>query len=154
MRKRINFLILVFFAFHLGINAEHALVVQLIDGNTHSYVLAEKPVVKMVDGLLKIKSSEVVSEYPMTSVENFHFTEITHLDISKIMKNELRFVRDGKNLVTIYGENENISVYSISGQKQAAAIQMNGSQTQVNLSSMPDGMYIIKANKQSFKISK
>ena len=152
--KKVLLTMLAVFAVCLMTNAEHKLVVQLVNGTTQSYVLAEKPEITMTDSKLKVSSPFVSSEYAIASVTDFHFEELSATAVNQVGKDELRFVRQSNDHVTLYGAAGNVSVYDESGCKQPSAVSTSGEQTDINLSSMPKGMYIIKTNRQSFKITK
>ena len=142
MRKKLFLFILPLLTFSLMTEAEHALVVQLADGSTQSYVLTAKPEITMIGSLLKITSPDVSSEYKLTSVTDFHFTEVLPTKINKVTRNELRFVRQNSDIIQIVGDSGNISVYNSGGQTQSVSVFVNGNEKDVNLSSLPKGIYI------------
>lgn len=154
MKRKLFMTLLAFLAFNLATNAEHALVVQLVNGSTQSFVLADKPEITMTNGMMNVTSADVSSAYKMTAVTDFHFTDIPATEIQKVNANELRFVRQSNDLIRIYGNSGTITVYDTNGQRQPAAITAGGNEKDINLSSMPKGMYIIKTNSQSYKITK
>lgn len=154
MKRKKILTVVAFLAFNFAANAEHALVVQLVNGSTQSYVLANKPEITMADGMMNVTSTDVSSAYKMTSVTDYHFVEVPASQIQQVNASELRFVRQSKDQISIYGNSGTVTVYDANGKQQSAVITVGGTEKDINLSSMPKGMYIIKTDSQSYKITK
>ena len=132
----------------------HELVVALHDGETLSYVLSEKPVITFNGNKMLIESSKMMSsEIDLSEVKSFHF-EIPNA-IADVSENEVSFVRLGTN-VQIYGLTEaekSIQISDMGGRATTAGVSIEGTTANVNLASLPKGIYMIKiGNKQSIKV--
>lgn len=142
-------------------NEPSQLVVKLKDNSEKIFILANKPVVTFDTEKLYINTSEFSTE--LSNVQEFYFkTEsTTGIDVVKKTDNAdssslftFRFV-DGRTVYIDGLDNSvRVMVYSLSGAQVNARIDRGNERTVVDFGNQPAGVYIIKANNQSFKIIK
>ena len=148
----------------LASNEPSQLVVKLKDNTEKIFVLANKPVITFDTGKFYINTTDFSAE--LSDVQEFSFkTEAVTppTGIDDVRKDHaadssspftFRFV-DGKT-VSISGLDDSvrIKVYSLSGTTVNARIERGNYSAVVDFGNQPAGVYIIQANKQSFKIIK
>ena len=132
----------------------------------YTIVLEAKPVVTFTDEGLHVTAS---NENNMTTTEfdlsfdkmpRFEFAEADQTqDIEEVENNKpmpFRFeFTDGQTvLINGLSETERVSVYGIDGRQRPAEIERRTYGTPVHLDQLPNGYYIIKTEKHSFKIYK
>lgn len=142
-------------------NEPSQLVVKLKDNSEKISILANQPVVTFDTEKLYINSSDFSTE--ISNVQEFYFkTETTTgIDVVKKTDNEdasspftFRFV-DGRTVYIDGLDNSvRVMVYSLSGAQVNARIDRGNERAVVDFGNQPAGVYIIKANNQSFKIIK
>lgn len=141
--------------FSTAVMAQHELIIELNNGSTHSFVLADKPVVTFEGSKIKVVSSRLSLEKERSEVKDFHFVMVDAID--NVADNEVRVVLLGTN-VKIYGLSESdkpIRVFDLNGRVAPALITTNGSQAEVILEGLPKGIYIVKiGNKHTIKVTK
>lgn len=141
---------------------ETALILNLKDGTQEYFFLADKPVIYFDGTSLKFKSSDFSAE--MDDVVKFYFDENVDREayehaVSIIgLNGEKKLVftyLDGKN-VRMQGitSADQIKVYSVDGRLVNAAIFSVEGGFNVCLDAQPAGVYVIRTNNQSFKITK
>lgn len=147
----------------LASNEPSQLVVKLKDNTEKVFILANKPVITFDTEKFYINSSDFSTE--LSNVQEFYFkTETTNppTGIEAVKKDKgadaspftFRYV-DGH---TVYIDGlyltARITVYSLSGAQINARIERGNERAVVDLGNQPAGVYVIRANKQSFKIIK
>lgn len=145
-------------------NEPSQLVVKLRDNSEKIFILANKPVITFDTEKLYINTTDFSTE--LSNVQEFYFktettTPPTGIDEVKKGNNAdgsttftFRFV-DGR-MVYIDGldDSAHITVYSMSGAQVNARIDRGNERAVVDLGNQAAGVYIIRANNQSFKIIK
>ncbi len=142
-------------------NEPSLLVVKLKDNTEKIFILANKPVITFDTEMFYINTSDFSAE--LSNVQEFYFKTETTTGIDEIKKDNaagtsspftFRFV-DGRT-VYIDGLDDatRVTVYSLSGAQVNSRIDRGNERAVVDLGSQPAGVYIIRANNQSFKIIK
>lgn len=142
-------------------NEPSQLVVKLNDNTEKIFILANKPVITFDTEKFYINTSDFSTE--LSNVQEFYFKTETATGIEAVKKTDgaasssiftFRFI-DGQ---TVYidglDDSAHISVYSLSGAQVNARIDKSNDRAVVDFGNQPAGVYIIRANKQSFKIIK
>ncbi len=142
-------------------NEPSQLVVKLKDNTEKIFILANKPQVTFDIEKFYISTSDFSAE--LSNVQEFYFKTESTTGIDAIKKTDgsassspftFRFV-DGR---TVYIDgletSARITVYSLSGAQVNARIDKGNGRAVVDFNNQPAGVYIIRANKQSFKIIK
>lgn len=135
--------------------------ISLTDGEMLTFELSEKPIVSFDEDNLKIFSADFSAEIEAKvygAVKKVFFSKDTATDNTYIkpeIRQSFKFV-DGCT-VYISGSDilSDIGVYSADGRKiDADIIYNNNNEAVINLNSLIAGFYIIKINRQSYKIKK
>lgn len=146
-----------------SVQASIALAIYSCENNVPDYVivLEEKPVVTFTDGGLHITASNdyyTTADFilPFEKMPRFTFEEANQtqdVEETEVVPVPFRFEFTDGNTVRINGT-ERVSVYGIDGRQRQADIEQRTNGVSVNLELLPKGYYIIKTEKQSFKIYK
>lgn len=129
------------------------------DGTETVFILSNQPTITFDTNKVYINSSEFSAT--LTDVKEFYFkTESSPVtSIETVKENNtsaftFKYV-DG-HTAYLYGcsANMRIEVYSLNGAKAPASIERSGTAAVVRLDQLQAGVYIIRANSQSFKIYK
>lgn len=155
-------LLLFISAFAKASEPEAALILDLKDGTKEYFFLADKPVIYFDGNSLKFKASDFTAE--MTDVVKFYFdNEVDReayeqaLSISSLKgEKKLMFTYiDGKNVKMQGAISANqVKVYSVDGHLINVPIVTIEGGLNVCLDAQPSGIYIIRTNNQSFKVTK
>lgn len=141
-------------------NEPSQLIVKFKDNTKETFVLANKPVITFDTGKFYINTSDFSAE--LSDVEEFCFeTETTGIDVVKKDNGAdasspftFRFV-DGRTVyISGLDDSARVTVYSLSGAQVNARIDRGNESAVIDFGNQPAGVYIIRANKQSFKIIK
>lgn len=123
---------------------EKALRVELTDGKAEYFRLADKPVLTFEGENVKIASPALTSDYPRADVFSMTFVDAS-AGISAPAQGVTVYSYDGS---TFSCPGNDITVYDLQGVRLADAA---GS---VNVSNFPAGIYVIRTNNKSIKITK
>lgn len=142
-------------------NEPSQLVVKLNDNTEKIFILANKPVITFDTEKFYISTSDFSTE--LSNVQEFYFKTETATGIDAVKKTDgtantasftFRYV-DGRTVhIDGLDGSERIEVYSLSGAKVNARIDKGNNTAVIDFGNQPAGVYIIRANKQSFKIIK
>lgn len=149
----------LFFSSFLPVSAENALVVELKDGTTQYFFLADKPTITFEGTKLHINSTDFSEE--LTNISRFRFdpeADREAVSISSLQSDKkVRAITylDGKNLM-LQGVDSvsDIKIFTTDGRMVSAKVNSDSSGASINLEDLPAGVYVIRTNSQSFKISK
>lgn len=121
----------------VGGYAQNTLNIHQKDGTRFSYGFSEKPKVTYEGNTLKLVTKSVSIEFPLTKLDKLSFEdELTKIDL-------LHF--DGKESdILIYNQNGVL----------LKRIHNNSGVSETYISEFPNGIYIIKKGKTTFKILK
>ena len=144
-------LLLLFFAGATAF-AQSALVVDLRDGSSATFLLDEKPRVTFAGRQINIVSLYASMEFERSDVKNWHFTDnYTSIDVVDL---DAKFTVDGKTLV-INGVKDGtaITLYNVSGVVVRQSTAIAGICT-IPFDDLPVGLYIVTYNNTTFKFLK
>lgn len=119
------------------------------DNTVEEISLSEKPAVTFADGKLCVVSMEFECELADVSTCTFVNTDIP----SSIGETAYSVAYDGTDIV-LKGETGDVAVYDTAGVKQNVGIRGDGNSIVVETARLGKGIYIIKTEKKSFKITK
>lgn len=140
-------------------NEPSQLVVAMNDGTETVFILSNQPTITFDTNKVYINSSEFSAT--LSDVREFYFktesspaTSIGSVKEKSESTFTVKYV-DG-HTAYLYGcsANTKIEVYSLNGAKAPASIEHSGTTAVVRLDQLRSGVYIIRANSQSFKIYK
>lgn len=122
---------------------ELSLKVTLNDGNIRTFTLAEKPVVTFGATDMKITAPGAEVTYPRADVRNITFVDNSTLSVADRLTENYYY--DGTEFRC---DGSDITVYDMNGRPVLAG------RDRVSTLSLPNGIYIIKANNTTIKIIK
>lgn len=131
---------------------KEALNLWMTDGTKASVLLDYHPTVVFNLSQLIIKSDNQTIEIPYDQISYFTYSENEESSISDVViggENQNEFWLFSEPLTT-----ENFTVYTIDGQKIPKNLYQKGGLHIFNLASLASGIYIVKVNNKSYKISK
>lgn len=152
MRKFLTLFFLFVFA-HFMMADDMILQIWQSDGKVVNIDLNEQPVTTYLDGNLIITTTNTVITYPLEKVAKY--TYVTADGISNLENLRTKFSRDGETLIfTGLEQGTEISVYASSGQMMLRTKAGHQAKTTVSVSDLPPGVYLVKVNSITYKITK
>ena len=132
--------------------APSALVVELRDGSSATFLLAEKPRVTFAGEQMDIVSLSASMEFNRRDVKNWHFasapTSIKDVTV------DAKATLDGNTLIISgIAEDTAITLYTVSGAVVKRSTVINGNCT-IPLDGLASGIYLVKYNNTTFKFLK
>lgn len=127
----------------LGAGADATLMeLQLKSGGTVSYAFADNPVVTYTEDRLVLTTDKVTVEYPLADLEKMTFSDTQSAVESVTMSQP--------------GDSDGtVRIYSLTGTLVRTIEQAEGADdVQFTTIDLPEGTYIIKQGKQTYKIRK
>lgn len=152
--KKFILILIAFSAAFISAKADsQALNLQMKDGTVHSFLLSEMPVITMENNQLIVTSSNTTAVYDLYSVSMYAYGEPSSgINQTTI---ESKFTRLGDNIIFNGIDNaEKVRIYSVNGTIINANKEASGNNVIVSLSEIPAGIYIVKANNITVKITK
>ena len=146
------FLLLLVFKAHA--NEHKTLVVEMYDGSTASFLLADKPKITFASELIKITSERYSMEFLLSDVKKYHFAEKeVSTAITETLAESKATLEDNMLIVTGIDVDETITIYTIDGISVKQATAINGS-CYISLNELSNGIYIVTFNNTTFKFLK
>ena len=132
--------------------AQNALVVELRDGSSATFLLADKPRVTFAVEQLNIVSPSASMEFNRSDIKNWHFASApTSIEDVTV---DAKATLEGNNLViTGITEDTAITLYTVSGAVVKRSAAINGNCT-IPLDDLTAGLYLVKHNNTTFKFLK
>ena len=152
MKKQFSLIIL--FVFALSVMADDMLLqIWQSDGKVVNIDLNEQPVTTYSDGNLIITTTKTTITYPLEKVVKY--TYVSAEGIESIDAMNTKFSQDGETL-TFSGlsQGTEIAVYASSGQMMHKTNAGPQAKTTVSVSDLPPGVYLVKVNSVTYKITK
>lgn len=151
--KKILLLLLVFSTVSVTYADDWILQIWQNDGNVMNINLNDEPVTTYSEGNLLIRTKNSSITYPLEKVKKYTF--VSSSDIQEINGMGASFSQDGETLIfRNLKENTNIEIFTVSGQVIKKINNGKHSKATVSVSNLPIGVYVIKANDLTFKITK
>lgn len=124
------------------------------DGTSKWFLFSAKPVLSFADDGLTITTADGVVSYIFDSVKEFRFDNPDEDGIQQHVRTP-RFVHTDNNTILVYGgATDVVGLYDLSGRQLTAQIQNQGDAKRISLRHLPSGVYIIRINNQSIKVTK
>ena len=152
----LSLLLCMFYTTSMASNEGDVLMVKMKSGDLYKFHLSERPVVTFWPDGIKIVSSDFSAEYK--DVQKIYFEEYT-TDVTlpqDVQANEMTFTYLDGHTVQIDGLKGNtaIRVFTLEGKMMSLDIERQVNSIKVDLAAYPKGIYIIRCNKHSFKVTK
>lgn len=123
------------------------------DGKVVNIDLDEQPVTTYSEGNLIITTKNTVITYPLEKVAKY--TYVTADGISNLESMRTKFSRDGETLIFAgLEQGTEIALYASSGQMMHRTKVGPQAKTIVSVSDLPPGVYLVKVNSITYKITK
>ena len=137
-------------------SSEQTLVVWLKDGTQVRYLLSDEPKTTFDNGALFLNTSKVSISYPIENVLRYTYEgDMPSVGIDQLKPGEVR-VYQSEDAVTFKGLKDGtpISVYSLDGKLLSTHTARQGAATDIPLTALPAGTYILKVKDQTIKFHK
>ena len=148
-------MLLLFTGCCLPISAQNCMVIDLSDGSTAHFALAEKPVITYSGENIKAVSATATIEVARSQVRSIRFEEEeSNTAVGEIATENAAITANG-NTITIEGiaDGTRVTIFSIGGQAVATATATGGSCT-ICTDEFSAGIYIINYNNTTIKYLK
>lgn len=129
---------------------DKSLIITFSDNTTQTFVLSTLPQITMANNKMTILAGATTAEYDLYKIKTFTFsgtTSIRNIEDNSNIKTE-------GNRIIIEGTNANVRIFSIDGKPATIKTINTSNSTVIDISSLNSGVYIIKANDKTVKISK
>ncbi|MCQ2327299.1 MAG: T9SS type A sorting domain-containing protein [Bacteroidales bacterium] len=143
---------------YIGLNAQNVVVVENNDNTTQTFALGEQGEMLFTennDSLVVRISENDYTSFLLSEISKIYFVQVS--SVSEIDVQNTMFVypnpaRDFIKIANNSQENQILSIYSIDGRM---LVKQNYSANEgIDISSLKEGLYIVKLNGQTFKFSK
>lgn len=152
MKKLLTLLFLFVFT-HSMMADDIILQIWQSDGKVVNIDLNEQPVTTYSDGNLTITTTKTVITYPLEKVAKY--TYVSADGISNLESMRTKFSQDGETLTFMgLAQGTEIVVYASSGQMMSKTKAGSHTKTTVSVSDLPRGVYLVKVNTVTYKITK
>ena len=129
---------------------DKSLIITFSDNTTQTFVLSALPQITMANNKMTISAGSTTAEYDLYKIKTFTFSGTTGIEN---IENNSSIVAEGDRII-IEGANANIRIFSIDGKTATLKTTSLSNSTIIDISSLGRGVYIIKANDKTLKISK
>jgi hypothetical protein len=157
MKKSFSLFILIFLGL-VVLRAQSSLklcaVVETTNGERLEYMLSDLPRIIYDDSMVTLTTNTTIVEFPQKEILKIYLTEsITSINDCKSPDGSFSLCHD-QVFLTDFAVNEVVTLFCADGhQLWRETIHDNGRLT-ISLNQLPKGLYIIKTNHQSIKITK
>ena len=130
------------------------LVVLTRDNAQHMFVLADKPEVTFEGNDLVVTCVNSTTTFALPDVIRFTYLNATNA-VEEITNDETQVnFKDGMIVVNGLKANSSVAVYSVDGRLVRQLKAREGGNYRLDLSELPTGVYIVKADRVTYKIVK
>lgn len=150
---KILLLLLTFFVSQAAMADNLVLQVWQADGKVMNINLNEQPVTTYSDGQLIITTTKTTVTFPLEQVVKYTYTDATGISSPEVVGSKMS--ADGESITfTGLKPNTPVYLYTVAGQLVKTVTATGQSKTTVSVSGFPVGVYVVKANGVTFKITK
>ncbi len=129
---------------------DKSLIITFSDNTTQTFVLSALPQITMANNKMTISAGSTTAEYDLYKIKTFTFSGTTGIEN---IENNSSIVAEGDRII-IEGANANVRIFSVDGKTATLKTTSLSNSTIIDISSLGRGVYIIKANDKTLKISK
>lgn len=156
--KKLLLSICILFASALACNAQNkqnALVIRMLNGESASYLLEEKPRICFDATDLVIAWGEYEARYPVKDLERYYFKHIENTGV-KNPDEQLLSLHQAENKLIVTGMKQShvVSVYTPAGIMIATCKPNNEGEAIIQMTDFSSGVYIVKYGNKTTKIKK
>ena len=150
---RILLLLLTFFVFQAAMADDLVLQVWQANGKVMNISLNEQPVTTYSDGQLIITTTKTTVTFPLEQVVKYTYADASGISSPEAVGSKMS--ADGETITfTGLKANTPVYLYTVAGQLVNTVIATDQSKTVVSVSKFPVGVYVVKTNGVTFKITK
>ena len=129
---------------------DKSLIITFSDNTTQTFVLSTLPQITMSNNKMTISAGSTTAEYDLYKIKTFTFSGTTEI---KDIENNSSIITEGDRII-VEGANANVKIFSVDGKTATLKTTNLSNSTVIDISSLCRGVYIIKANDKTLKISK
>jgi hypothetical protein len=129
---------------------DKSLIITFSDNTTQTFVLSTLPQITMSNNKMTISAGSTTAEYDLYKIKTFTFSGTTGIEN---IENNSSIIAEGDRII-IEGANANVRIFSVDGKTTTLKTTSLSNSTIIDISSLGRGVYIIKANDKTLKISK
>ena len=134
--------------------AYKCVVVETMDGERMEYLLSDNPRIVHHDGLVTLATNSVNVDFPTSNVLKVYLSDTaTRISHAKKAEGEI-CLQENAVLLKEFSANESVHFYSSDGRLLWKQVTDSNGRLTVSLSSLQQGIYILKTNHQTLKISR
>ena len=123
------------------------------NGKVMNISLNEQPVTTYSDGQLIIRTTKTTVTFPLEQVVKYTYADASGISSPEAVGSKMS--ADGETITfTGLKPNTPVYLYTVAGQLVNTVIATGLSKTVVSVSKFPVGVYVVKANDMTFKITK
>lgn len=149
MRKLLLSLLALFCSF-MAKAEDKSLIITFSDNTTQTFVLSTLPQITMSNNKMTISAGGTTAEYDLYKIKTFTFSGTTGIEN---IENNSSIITEGDRII-VEGANANVKIFSVDGKTATLKTTNLSNSTVIDISSLGRGVYIIKANNKTLKISK
>ena len=150
---RILLMLLTFFVSKAAMADDLVLQVWQANGKVMNISLNEEPRTTYSDGQLIITTTKTTVTFPLEEVVKYTYADASGISSPNAVGSE--FSADGETITfTGLKPNTPVYVYSVAGQLLTTVTATGQSKTKISVSQFPVGVYVVKANGVTYKITK
>ena len=129
---------------------DKSLIITFSDNTTQTFVLSTLPQITMSNNKMTISAGGTTAEYDLYKIKTFTFSGTTGIEN---IENNSSIITEGDRII-VEGANANVKIFSVDGKTATLKTTNLSNSTVIDISSLGRGVYIIKANNKTLKISK
>ena len=155
--KKLLFLLLLLLALPIGMLADNqnTLIVKTKDGAQTTFVLQDKPRVTFEGTDLKVVSEKETVAFALADVLRFEYVKKDALGIDEDVVDPTGVSYQGGVLViSQLRQGASVAVYALDGKLLRQLTASHSGTYRLNLSELPTGLYLVKADNVTYKITK
>ena len=131
------------------------LIIQMKNGSENAFFLKDKPKVTFEGSNLKVSATTGDVSYPLADVLRFTYAKKSPTGISEQVENPTDVTFDGDVLViSQLKANAVASIYALDGKLIRQLKPHRAGTYRISLSGLPPGIYLVKADNVTYKITK
>jgi hypothetical protein len=129
---------------------DKSLIITFSDNTTQTFILSALPQITMANNKMKISAGSTTAEYDLYKIKTFTFSGTTGIEN---IENNSSIIAEGDRII-VEGANANVRIFSVDGKTTTLKTTSLSNSTIIDISSLGRGIYIIKTNDKTLKISK
>lgn len=157
MMKRLQLLLLMLLALPIGMlaDSQNTLVVKLKNGAETAFFLKDQPNVTFEGTNLKIVSQKETVTFALSDVLRFTYVkkDPSGIDETVVDPTEVSF-EGGVLVISQLKQGASVDIYSLDGKLLRQLTAHHSGTYRLNLSELPKGVYLVKADNVTYKIMK